>query len=179
MPQASKAVSFPPATPWGWQVAALPTLARLQPAKQAVLDAVNEVVHALGVYVCSRHGVVYRTFHLQGRGLEHVAAQRGVRLNTVLSYLSEAVLAGHPYDPGALGIVEDRAVAVLAALQQHAPEVVETCRASGAVDVLGALRIRGVGLQEVEGWVEVEGLTGLGELRLLVAHAGRTFDQQP
>lgn len=109
--------------------------------------------------------------HAQGGALEHVAAQRGVRLDTVLSYLSEAVLAGHAYDPGMLGLVQDRAAAVEAALQRHAPEVLAACREEGCVDVLAALRLRGVGLQEVEGWVE--GLTGLGELRLLVAHAGR------
>lgn len=106
--------------------------------------------------------------------MEQVAAQRGVRLDTVLSYLSEAVLAGHSYDPGALGLVQERTAAVAASMQRHAPEVVAACQASGVVDLLGELRMRGVGLQEVKDWVEVEGLSGLGELRLLVAHVGRS-----
>ncbi len=126
----------------------------------------------VGQQMCNNHIT-------QGQSTASVATQRAIRHDTVLSYLSEGVLAGYTYDPGHLGITRATAARVIQVLRVRAPEAVGVCEAGGEHDVLRMLQETvGAGLRDVYGWVEgmgSEGGMGLGALRLVVAHVGRVL----
>lgn len=139
-------------------VAACHNAIPLQPAKAAVLG-----------------------LHLQGLDLATIAEQRMVRVETVQSYIAEAIVAGHAYNWAALEVNEEQLARIDAKTRKVLQENIQESNRSEAVgeatkpqDLLHELlAIIDGGIRCLMENIFPNDSLSYGELRLALAHLGR------